>query len=333
MSNHTGQQKAGAEFEHTPQELVANRMFGTRRDIATNDDISFLRDHLPGWSVQEKVNVRGVRTVFEKGARAATIDNGLLVISRKICTPEDIAITPTSDTIKVSLPSELSPRDLARIAMVDFSIDPPKIPQEKRYERMAVIIGRVDRNKIGQAGEQPNNQEVEKPEQIDFDFLTNCKVSEKDLEKISLLTASQVDLLSDTHLPYKEIAMNNKCASSTIRGAFKKIKEKLGTENPRDLIALSIGSGMSNITNREIELYRSKDIKEVPNELKDVFSYLMNGFGYDDIQKNMGLRSRHDLTEKISALYKVMKVSNKKECILAALFNDIDIFPELPKQR
>lgn len=330
MSYHAGQQKVGAEFVHTPQELVADRMFNMRRDVATNDDISFLQDHLPGWSVQEKVNGRGVHTEFEKGARAVAIDSGLLIISRKICNSEGIAITPTSDTIKVSLPSELSPRDLARVAMVDFSIDPPKIPRDKRYEKMAVIIGSVDRNKIGHAGEAPKIEKIERGEQKKFDLRKKCKISEKNLENISKLVASQVELLADTHLPYKKIAAKKKCAPSTIRSRFMGIKEKLGTENPRDLIAISIGSGMSNITNREIELYRSKYIKEVPNELKDVFSYLMNGFGYDDMQKNMGLSKRHDLTEKISALYKAMKVSNKKECILAALFNDIDIFPELP---
>ncbi|MBI5357499.1 hypothetical protein HZB74_01485 [Candidatus Saccharibacteria bacterium] len=141
--------KAIPEFEFTPQETVANRMFGARRDVATPDDFNFFHGHIRGWNTAKDIGQNTPKTLFEKVARRTSLDARLVVVAARVCAAEGLKIELGPVVARVGIEGvEVSPKHLARVAMVDFGLD-PSVSEAERFERMATIIGNVeDKSKI-----------------------------------------------------------------------------------------------------------------------------------------------------------------------------------------
>lgn len=137
------------QFEFTPQEMVANRMFALTRDIATPEDFKFFHDHILGWNTAKDIGQKTPKMSFNKVAQRKILDGRLLIVAGKVCASEGIKVELGPILINVDIEgAEISPKHLARVAMVDFGLN-PSVPEAERFERMATIIGGVeDKSKI-----------------------------------------------------------------------------------------------------------------------------------------------------------------------------------------
>lgn len=330
----SGSIKAAPEFEFTPQETVASRMLGTRRDAASRDDFDFFHGALPGWKA-DTVTANGVmQTGFDKPSTIHRIDRSLIVVASRVCQADRMRIELLSDAVRVNLPgTEVSPKHLARLAMVDFSIS-PNVPQAEKFERMARIIGTVQsRSKVlGENFQLPEKDEEEEvPVAPSFNFLEQCEIGDDELEKLSLLRPAEVKFLADIHLPTGTLAKKFGVEETTVRSHVQEICKKIGTGNIRDLIILSIGSGMSNITQEEIDGYKLEQKPDLSPRQSFVFDCMVNGVKYEKIASLLGVK-RGTVASHMHEIYLAFNISNKKDCILSALFNGINIRPEIPSQ-
>lgn len=140
---------AAPQYERTPQEIVAERMMGLKREVASRDDLEFFHNLILGWQKSNESTEGTVVAVFNKVARRKELDIKLLKVAAKVCSSEGTRLELGPVLARVYLGDvEVSPKHLARIAMIDFGLN-PSVPEEERFERMATIIGSVeDKSKI-----------------------------------------------------------------------------------------------------------------------------------------------------------------------------------------
>lgn len=129
--------------------MVASRMLAISRDIATPEDFDFFHGHILGWNRAKDIGRNLPKTSFDKVAQRKTLDGKLLIVAGKVCAAERMKIELGPVLAHVSIEGvEVSPKHLARVAMVDFGLN-PSVPEDERFERMATIIGNVeDRSRI-----------------------------------------------------------------------------------------------------------------------------------------------------------------------------------------
>ena len=124
--------------------MVASRMLAISRDIATPEDFDFFHGHILGWNTAKGISANAPKTSFDKVAQRKTLDGRLLLVAGKVCTAEGIKVELGPILVQVSIEGvDVSPKHLARVAMVDFGLN-PSVPEEERFERMATIIGDVE---------------------------------------------------------------------------------------------------------------------------------------------------------------------------------------------
>lgn len=327
---HKNNNRPAQDFEFTPQEEIANYMLGVRRDVASPSDIELFNDKLPGWQIETPRAEGHPYTEFSKILNWQRIDSQLMSIAGIICRQEGIKLSIEDEQIRLNtLGSNVYTKELARVAMVDFAVQPSRFGPE-RLETMARIIGNVsNKSKLNEILPKPFVllDKSQKSKHLNVEGLTNA--DQETLGVVSKLWPRERQVLANIHLPLETIAGGLSATDSTVRTHIHNMSKKLGTKNIRDLLLLSIQSGISTITEEHVAELRAKDISEFTSREDDVFSCLVNGFEYKEIARHLGL-STSTVRTHMHHVYGKLEVDNKKDAILTALFNNIDIAPDLP---
>lgn len=300
-----------------PQEQVANWMSAVHREVAEPGDVNFLLRTLDGWEMGQ--NRR--HPVFDKKSGVQQADGSLLVLANGICKVEGIQLLAGQDTVRLVMPrGDLSPTQLSRVAMVDFAYDEKVDPQLDKFNVMTRIVG-----EIASRGRLKSSIAFD-PQKDLLLAATEGKSSHPiHVEKLSELTEFETEVLANIHLSNEQIAEKFSIAEVTVRTHVINIYKKV-SPNIRDLILVSLGSGLSTITQSQIREYRDVGKKDLSPREQEVFSYLANNMTNHDMADDLGL-SLSTVKTHINHIYQKLGVvdKGKKQCLLAAHFNGINI--------
>ncbi len=298
-----------------PQEQVANWMSALHREFAEPGDVNFLLRTLEGWDTGQSNR----QTVFDKESGIQQADGSLLVVANGICKTEGIRLLAGQDSVRLVMPrGDLSPTQLSRVAMVDFAYDEKVDPKLDKFKVMTRIVGEIasrGRLKSGIAFD-PQKDLLLAATEGKFTYPAY-------IEKLSELTQFETEILANIHLPTKQIAETFSIAEVTVRTHITHIYKKI-SPNIRDLLLVSIGSGLSTITQSEIRGFKEGKKKDLSPREREIFSYLANNKRNQDMVTELGI-SLPTVKTHILSIYNKLGVCGKKQALLAAHFNGINI--------
>lgn len=301
----------------TPQEQVVIWMSALHREVAEPGDINFLLRTLEGWDMGQSRR----HPVFDKESGVQQADGSLLVLANGICKVEGIQLLAGQDSVKLIMPrGDLSPTQLRRVAMVDFAYDDKVDPELDKFSVMTKIVG-----EIASRGRLKSSIAFDPQKDLLLAATEGRSTYPAYIEKLSELTEFETEVLANIHLPTQQIAEKFSIAEVTVRTHFTNIYKKI-SPSVRDLILLSIGSGLSTITQSEIREYREGKKKDLSPREQDVFSYLANNMSNQDMVEGLGL-SLSTVKTHINHIYQKLGVvdKGKRRCLLAAHLNGINI--------
>lgn len=321
--------KSTKEFEFSPQEEVANYMFGTKREHATASDIDFCIGKLPNWQIRHTPNDGKNHAEFSRDVEWQHVDGQLLRVAHIICNNEGMRISADKEVIRLKTPREnIFGIELARLALVDFAVEPSRSGTE-RFETFSRIIGNVkNRSRVKTAIQTSSVLTRGTAEQTQHTTNDDAENRVEALNTISKLSKREKEVLANIHLSNDTISDNLNLSASTVRTHIHKIYKKLGTNNVRDLILLSFRSGISTLSEADMS---EKNKVVFSRRESQVFDCLVNGLEYDKIAEHLFV-SEATIRSHLHRIYGKLGADGKRHAILLALLGGIDIFPELPSR-